>query len=601
MVRYVGQRPGPVPENRGIGVRDDMELQLDGERQPVFPDTLSPDDSTDVAIPKSLTGIVSATLPMVALAACGSGGGSSGTPTAVAPTPVPPPVVVIPPTDTQASRFLVQSTMGPNRADIARVVSVGYDAWITEQFATARATSHWDWLIAGGYNAVANINSQNGFDNTMWRQAISGQDQLRQRVGQALMSFLVVGIDGLNTNWRAFAAANYVDILMDNAFGNYRDILDKVTTSPAMGYYLTYIGNRKASSATGAQPDETYARELMQLFTLGLNKLNADGTVQTSGGNTIDAYTQDDVSGLARVFTGFTLDSTDATTPDRLRRPLIQQASNHELGTKVFLGTTIPASTDGFASLRIALDTIFANANVPPFVSKQLIQRLVTSNPTPAYVGRVSAVFANNGSGVRGDMKAVIRAILMDTEARSDANLTAANFGKLREPVIRLTNWARAYGATSPSDAWAFGNTTSPLNRLSQSPGRSPSVFNFFRPGYTPPNTAIATAGLVAPEMQITNEPSVIAYINYIQTLIQSGTGDVRANYTDILTRATDAAALVAEVNTVLAAGQLSAATVTTIRTAVESIGTTTPLLLANRVYTAILLTMASPDYLAQK
>ncbi len=491
--------------------------------------------------------------------------------------------------------------MGSSRADIDRVVSVGYDAWITEQFALPRATSHWDWLVAGGYNAVANINNQNGFDNTMWRQAISGQDQLRQRVGQALLSFLVVGIDGLNTNWKAFAAAAYVDVLMDNAFGNYRDILEKITMNAGMGYWLTYLGNRKANAATGAQPDENYARELMQLFTLGLNRLNADGTLQLAGGTSVDSYTQDDVSGLARVFTGFALDSTDSTTPDRLRRSLIQQAANHELGTKVFLGTTIPANTDGFASLRIALDTIFANTNVPPFVSKQLIQRLVTSNPTPAFVGRVSAVFANNGAGVRGDMKAVVRAILTDTEARSDTNLTSPNFGKLREPVIRLTNWARAFGVTSPADAWAIGNTSSSLNRLAQSAGHSPSVFNFFRPGYTPPNTAIATANLVAPEFQITNEPSVISYVNYMQTLIQSGTGDVRANYTDILTRAADSAALVAEVNIIVAAGQLSAATVTSIRTAVDSIATTSSALLLNRVYTAILLTMASPDYLAQK
>lgn len=579
-------------------MRDDTEVRIDIDTM-VEPTRLAAAD--EVSVPKSLSGIVAATVPALALAACGSGGASSGGGTPTAVTLTPPPVVIVPPTKAQASRFLAQSTMGATSAEVDKVVANGYDAWITEQFALPRATSHWDWLIAGGYNAAANINSQNGFDNTMWRQAITGQDQLRQRVGQALLSFLVVGIDGLNTNWRAFAAAGYADVLMDNAFGNYRDILDKVTTSAGMGYYLTFIGNRKANAATGAQPDENYARELMQLFTLGLNRLNADGSLQLSGGNPIDAYTQDDVSGLARVFTGFNLDSTDSTTPDRLRRPLIQQAANHELGTKVFLGTTIPANTDGFASLRIALDTIFANANVPPFVSKQLIQRLVTSNPTPAYVGRVAAVFANNGSGVRGDMKSVIRAILTDSEARSDANLTAANFGKLREPVIRLTNWARAFGATSPSDAWAFGNTTSSLNRLAQSPGRSPSVFNFFRPGYTPPNTAIATAGLVAPEMQITNEPSVIAYVNYMQTLIQSGTGDIRANYTDTLTRAADSAALVGEINTVLAAGQLSAATVTAIRAAVDSIGTTTTALLTNRVYTAILLTMASPDYLAQK
>ncbi len=550
-----------------------------------------------VSIPSSLTGTILATAPLLALAACG--GGDAGSNSGGSSTTTPPPPVVVAPTQVQASRFLAQSTFGATTASIDRVVSTGYDAWITEQFALPRATSHWDWLVAAGFNAATNINSQNGFDSTVWRQIISSQDQLRQRVGMALLNFIVVGIDGLNTNWQAFAAANYLDLLLDNAFGNYRDILEKVTLSSAMGFYLTYIGNRKANAATGAQPDENYARELMQLFTLGLYKLNPDGTTQ--GTTPVETYTQDDVSGLARVFTGFTLDSNDSTTPDRLRRPLIQQAQNHELGTKVFLGTTIPANTDGFASLRIALDTIFAHSNVPPFVSKQLIQRLVTSNPSPAYVGRVSAIFANNGSGVRGDMKAVIRAILTDPEARSDANLTSANFGKLREPVIRMTNWARAFGVTSPSDAWAIGNTTSTTSRLAQAMGRSPSVFNFFRPGYAPPNTAISAAGLVAPEMQVTNEPTVIAYINYMQSLIQSGTGDVRADYTSILTKATDAAALVSEINTLLAAGQLSPTTVTAIVNAVSSIGTTTPALLNNRVYTAILLTMASPDYLAQK
>ncbi len=573
---------------------EDVALDL------ALPETVQRNDSVPdgVSIPSKLNGTVIATVPLLALAACGSDGGSAGSGPVASPPPPPPPVVVAP-TSTQASRFLSQATLGTTSTDIDRVVSIGYDAWITEQFALPRATSHWDWMVAAGYNAAANINSQNGFDNSVWRQLISSQDQLRQRVGMALLNFLVVGIDGLNTNWQAFAAANYHDVLLDNAFGNYRDILEKITLTPTMGLYLTFLGNRKANAATGAQPDENYARELMQLFTLGLYKLNPDGT--TEGSTPVETYTQSDVSGLARVFTGFNLDSTDSTTPDRLRRPMIQQAANHELGTKVFLGVTIPANTDGFASLRIALDTIFAHQNVPPFVSKQLIQRLVTSNPSPAYVGRVSAVFANNGSGVRGDMKAVIRAILTDTEARSDANLSNASFGKLREPVMRLTNWARAFGVTSPSDAWAIGNTTSTTTRLAQSMGRSPSVFNFFRPGYAPPNTSISAAGLVAPEMQITNEPTVVAYVNYMQTLIQSGTGDVRADYTAILTKATDAAALVAQVNLLLAAGQLSSATVAAITGAVSSIGTTSAALLNNRVYTAILLTMASPEYLAQK
>ncbi len=546
----------------------------------------------------SLAGIITATIPFVALAACGGSSSPSG-PVAAPPPPPPPPA---PPTVAQASRFLAQSTMGATRADIDHVVSTGYDAWLSEQFGMPRATTHWDWMIAGGYNAAANINSQNGFNNTVWRQLISGQDQLRQRVGIGLLNFLVVGIDGImGTNWQAFAAAAYLDTLMDNAFGNFRDLMEKITLTPAMSFFLTYIGNRKANPATGSEPDENYARELMQLFTLGLYKLNADGSQQTSGSKPIETYTQDDVTGLARVFTGFNLDSNDSSTPDRLRRPLIQKASDHELGTKSFLGVTIPAGTDGFASLKIALDTIFAHANVPPFVSKQLIQRLVTSNPSPAYVGRVSAVFANNGSNVRGDMKAVIRAILTDSEARSDAGLTSANAGKLREPVVRLTNWARSFGVTSPSDTWNIGDTSSPNFRLAQSVGHSPSVFNFFRPGYTPPNTGISSAGLVAPEFQITSEPSVISYVNYMQSLIASGSNDVKANYTDILTKAADSAALVDEVNLLLAAGQLSAATVGTIRGAVDAIGTTTPALLTSRVYTAILLAMASPEYLAQK
>lgn len=546
----------------------------------------------------SLAGIVTAAVPMLALAACGGGDGSSGG-SSGSVTPSPP--AAVPPTTVQAGRFLAQSSMGSSRADVDKVVSTGYDAWLTEQFAVARATTFWDWLVAGGFNAVTNRDTQNGFDAAVWKQLISGQDQLRQKVGTALLNMLVVGIDGLNTNWTAFAMAAYMDVLWDNAFGNYRDILDKISTNAAMGVWLTFIGNRKANTTTGAQPDENYARELMQLFSLGLYKLNADGTQQIAGSNPIETYGPDDVSGLARVFTGFNMDSSDSTTPDRLRRTLINTASQHELGTKTFLGTTIPANTDGFASLKIALDAIFAHQNIAPFVSKQLIQHLVTSNPSSAYVGRVSAVFANNGSGVRGDMKAIIRAILTDSEARSDAGLATANSGKLREPVARLTGWARAFGVTSPSDAWAIGNTTSTTNRLAQSTGRSGSVFNFFRPGYAPPNTAIATAGLVAPEMQITSEPTVIAYINYMQTLIQSGTGDVKADYTTILTKATDSTALIDEVNLLVAGGQLSSTTLATIKTAVDSIGTTTPALLNNRVYTAILLTMAAPDYLVQK
>ncbi|OYY75670.1 MAG: hypothetical protein B7Y43_18425 [Sphingomonas sp. 28-62-20] len=559
-----------------------------------------PNIDTNNAPPNGAVGVplIPAFASTLALAACSGGGGSSSPPIAiVTPTPTP---TSAPVTAAQASRFLAQASFGATRADIALVQSMGFSGWITEQISRPR-TQHWDWLVANGYTASTFINSQAGFDNTVWRQIISEPGQLRQRVGMALAEILVVGIDGVNQQWRQFSVAAYLDVLLDNAFGNYRTLLERITTNAAMGAYLTFINNRRANAASGAMPDENYARELMQLFTLGLNRLNMDGSVQMANGSPVDTYTQDDVSQLARVFTGLVLDSTDSSTPDRLRRPLVINTGLHENGASSFLGTTVPAGTEGIAAVRLALDAIFAHPNVPPFVSKQLIQRLVTSNPSAAYVGRVAAVFANNGSGERGDLTAVVRAILLDTEARSDALLTSASTGKLREPVIRFTNWARAFGATSTAGLWPIGDTSSSSTRLAQSFGRSQSVFNFFRPGYTPPNTAIATAGLIAPEFQITNELSVVAFINYMQPAIQNGVGDVRADYTAISALANDSQALVDEVNLVLAAGQLSSATIAAIRAAVDSIATTATNAALNRAYIAILLTLASPEYITLK
>jgi uncharacterized protein (DUF1800 family) len=457
------------------------------------------------------------------LAACGGGGGGGAAPSPPTPAPAPTPAL---PSKPQAARFLTQAAMGASKANVDAVAAQGFEAWLDAQFAMPRAISHWDWLVQAGYATAATQNTEQGFDPVMWRQLISSADQLRQRVGMALLDFLVVGIGGVALPWRQFAVAAYVDVLWDGAFGNYRTLMQNISTNVAMGYYLTFAGNRKANAATGSVPDENYARELMQLFTIGLLRLNPDGTLQ--GGTAQETYTQDDITGLARVFTGWNIANADNTTPDRMRLPMANNAAQHETGAKTFLGTTIPAGTAGPASLTMALDTIFAHANLPPFVCKQLIKRLVTSNPSPAYVGRISQVFVNNGSGVRGDLRAVVRAILLDTEARTES--AAANYGKLREPVMRLTGWARAFNANSPSGAWAIGDTSSTATRLGQSPGRSPSVFNFFRPGYTPPNTAIATAGLVAPEFQITNEPSVIAYVNYMAALLVNGSGDFRAD-----------------------------------------------------------------------
>jgi uncharacterized protein (DUF1800 family) len=336
------------------------------------------------------------------------------------------------------------------------------------------------------------------------------------------------------------------------------------------------------------------------LFTIGLTELNVDGSQKLNAGAPIETYSPDDVSGMARVWTGWNLDSSDNTTPDRYRRPMVNTASQHETGAKIFLGKTISANTNGVDSKSQALDTLFAHANIAPFVSRRLIQRLVTSNPSAAYVGRVAAAFVNNGSGVRGDMKAIIRAILTDSEARNDAASASSSFGKVRDPVLRLTGWARAFGANSPGNVWAFGDTSA-VTRLAQSPGRSPSVFGFFRPGYTPPNSAIANANLVAPELQLANETSVVGYVNYMQTVISTGIGDVRANYTDLIAKAPVSSTLIEEINLTLAAGQLSAATSAQIKAVVDGISADTPAGLNNRVYMALLLTLASPEYLVQK
>jgi len=568
----------------------DGEYKPGLEEQALDADAIVPAERAAPATPPHLAAL-GVTLT---LAACGGGGGSTPAP-APAPAPGPPPPAL--PSRPQAARFLSQAAMGASRANIDAVAAQGYEAWLDAQFAMPRAISHWDWLVQAGYNVVANRDGESGFDPVMWRQLISSADQLRQRVGMALLDFLVVGIGGVDISWRQFAVAAYVDILWDNAFGNYRNLLQAISTNAAMGTYLTFLGNRKANAATGVVPDENYARELMQLFTLGLQRLNADGSLQ--GGVATDTYTQDDITGLARVFTGWNLANNNNDTPDRMRLAMVSNAGQHENGAKTFLGTTIPAGTAGPASLTAALDTIFAHPNLPPFVARQLIKRLVTSNPSAAYVGRISAVFANNGSGVRGDLRAVVRAILLDSEARTDPG-TSTSFGKLREPVMRLTGWARAFNANSPSGAWAIGDTSSSATRLSQSPGRSPSVFNFFRPGYTPPNTAIANANLVAPEFQITNEPSVIAYVNYMSALLVNGAGDFRADYADMVALAGNSQSLIDEVDILLGA-RLSASAKTSIIAAIDAIPTTATNASLNRTYTAILLTLACPDFLVQK
>jgi uncharacterized protein (DUF1800 family) len=538
----------------------------------------------------------------ITLTACGGGGTETPTSTTAAAMPRSNSAAVAI-SATQAARFLAQASLCGRAQDIADVQRLGYGGWLDAQMTLPRSSTCVDWLSQQGYDQPEYVFAQAGADNMLWRKLLSSPDPLRQRVTLALSEILVVAVGGISkTPYRQFAAAAYWDILETHAFGNYRSLLEQVSTSMAMGAYLTYRGNRKANAATGSLPDENYARELMQLFTIGLIELNPDGTpALTAQGQAIETYTQQDVSQLARVFTGWNADLSfgSEASANRSASPMVQYPKLHETGEKSFIGTRIPAGTDGIRSLKLALDALMAHPNVGPFIGRQLIQRLVTSHPSPAYVARVSASFADNGAGVRGDLAAVVRAVLLDPEARSDAALTDPAFGKLREPMLRFVQWARTFGATDATGRWRIGDLSDPATRLGQSPMRAPSVFNFFRPGYMPPNTALSA--MTVPEFQITTESSVAGYINFLQGCISNGYKGLRADYSAIRSKVGDPAALVADLNLLLAGGQLAPTSQEAIRSAIDSMPVGSTAADNNRLFAAITLVMASPEYITLK
>jgi len=489
-------------------------------------------------------------LATAALAACGGGGAASPAPAPPAPPPVPATSAA------EAVRLLNQASFGANEASVAALVAVGPSSWIDDQFSRPQ-TLHRPYIeaaIAAGQPGAPELTYRDFVMDTFWRQALTGADQLRQRVVFALTEIFVVSQTNGDVNNRPRGLASYLDLLGQHAFGNFRDLLEAVSLHPIMGLYLSSLRNQAEDLATGRVPDENFAREVMQLFTIGLYRLNPDGTQVLSNGQPVSTYGNADVQGLARVFTGWSWAGPDTSNtrfrggtpdPDRDIRPMQPYPQFHSTAAKGFLGATIPAGTAATGSLRIALDVLFNHPNTGPFIGRQLIQRLVTSNPSPAYVARVAAAFANNGSGVRGDMKAVLRAVLLDTEARG-GGLADPAWGKLREPALRLSAWARACEATSVSGNFPIRNIADPSTALAQNPLRSPSVFNFFRPGYVPPSTGIASAGLVAPEFQITGESSVAGYLNYMRNAVNAGVGtgnDVRSSYAKEVALAADAAA----------------------------------------------------------
>jgi len=512
-----------------------------------------------------------------------------------------------------ASHFLAQASFGPNPTSIAAVSAMGPAVWIETQFGLPQ-NMHRSRLqeYAATQPAGTKITAAH-FTNSFWQQALSGEDQLRQRVAYALSQIFVVSTKETDLYQFGYGVAQYYDMLGRRGFGNFRDLLEGVALSPMMGLYLSHLHNMKESGAR--VPDENFAREIMQLMTIGLYQLNQDGTPKLVDGKPVETYTHEDVVGLARVFTGWSWAGPDQSEarffgdisdPARTWTPMQMYPSYHSTLGKSFLGVT--TNGDGTADLKVALDTLFNHPNVGPFIGRQLIQRLVTSNPSPAYVSRVAAAFANNGNGVRGDMRAVIRAILLDPEA-----LDSSKSKKIREPVLRLANLLRAFNTKSASGWYLTWGTSDPNNALAQSVLESSSVFNFYRPSYSPAGSALAAAGMVAPELQITTLPSVVGYLNMTQDVITQGFGqnnDMRLDYSNELALYEQPEQLVERMNMLLLNGTMSTALRTQMVAALNSVvqpvpkswnGSDVTIAKNNRIYLAIFLAMASPEYIVQK
>ena len=518
----------------------------------------------------------------------------------------------MPLTDTQAAAFLMSSTFGPTAASIKTLESQGRSAWIQSQLALPVNS------ILEGMNLPFADTSTSRWETVprerWYSRAVLGEDQLRQRAAFSLSQIFVVSTEPRDWLFKSHLHARHMDIMQEGAFGNYRDLMEDVTYSPLMGLWLTYIGNAKADPDTGSVPDENYAREIMQLFTIGLVELNQDGTPKLdANGEQIEVYTNEDIKELAKVFTGLWWANTGFGVD--LGRPAIEAIdilpmemteAQHSSFSKSFLGETIPAGTPGNQSITMALDILFEHPNLAPFVSKQLIQRTTTSNPSPAYVRRVVQAFETGlytlpdgqttGTGKRGDLAPVWSAVLLDPEAVDESRLTDNTYGKLREPLVRFLHWARYANVTN------IEVTNAPLLRngattgsIGQTPYRSPSVFNYYRPGYVAGGTDAAAAGLVSPEMQITHTATAVTYANFMANhTMRSGNGIWTGNYESALEFSGDTDAIIDHLDLVLTAGRMTEVTRERVREVYESVGH------ADGVRLATQLIVMSPEYTTQ-
>jgi len=525
------------------------------------------------------------------------------------PPPPPPDLPPGPPTARDAARFLAQGTFGATPSETAALQVQGFDGWLADQFAAAASptTADLDAITAGGVTPV-----MNDFWDAFWKRAVTGNDQLRERTALALSEIFVTSAADSMLNNQPYGMSTYYDLLARDAFGNFRQLLQDVTLSSTMGVYLDMLKNDKEDLATVRIPNENYAREVMQLFSVGLYQLFPDGTLKLGATGLPQAtYDQSTVIGFAHVFTGWSWGNNPVTeaawrNPTRYTwtYPMQVWPTHHSTTTKELLrGVVLPAGQTPETDLAQALDNIFYDPNIGPFLCRGLIQRLVTSNPSPAYVYRCDQAFENNGAGVRGDLQAVLRVILRDYEARAEALTEATGYGKEREPMLRLATLLRTFHATSISGKYPFHNLDDPAIRLGQTPLRAPTVFNFFAPDYVLPGTT-AEAGLYAPEFEISTVVEVIGSANYLRNLIYNGVGSlndkVTLSYADFLPYAggADTGPLVDQLSLALTAQGLPTTARAIMVTALNQLPASNP---TNRVKAAVRMFMMSPSWIIQK
>ena len=530
-----------------------------------------------------------------------------------------------------AARLLQQATFGPTPSELTRLAAMTNMAWLAEQMAMPSRPDFVNFVqskydLGDDYRPKGIKHNPYWVSQRFWATAATAQDQLRKRVAWAMHGILMVGQPDSTVRFHSRAYANYFDMLNKHAFGNYRALLEDLALSPSMGIYLSHMRNRKEDLLTGRLPDENFGREIMQLFSIGLYELNADGTNKLDGGGQpIETYAIDDVMALSKVFTGWSWAFPDSElsevnfrrgVPDYsasadqridLQRMKAYPGMHSSEEKRLFAGKSnsllIPSGISAQDSVRMALDALFNHPNVGPFVGRQLIQRLVTSNPSPAYVARVSAVFNNNGKSVRGDLGAVVRAILLDTEARSAPGV---QFGKVREPVLRITNWMRAFGVASAIGDYGFSGE---MESLGQRPMYAPSVFGYFRPNYVPPNSQLSASGSTAPEFQIVNETSVAQWVNKAESLATIGLGwtaagrELSASYAaqTSLAAAANVDGLVENLNLLLFSGQMSSTLKGDIVSAVLGITGKSASNHNDRARLAVFVALSSPEYLVQR